>query len=140
MLEVMVALLIVGVVTTLSAGKFHAIIVQARVARAASSLRSDLEAAFTIAARNRQPTRISWNSTALQLDVTNRAGKYFRRTPLGKDYGLSTSNVTVTPSASPLEVYPTGLSNGTLTIVVSMEKTKRTIQMSRGGMVQVLAQ
>jgi prepilin-type N-terminal cleavage/methylation domain-containing protein len=136
LLEVLVALIIVGIVSALSAGKFHAIGVQQKVARAAQSAQNDLEFAFTLAARNRQPVRISWNSSKMQMAVTDRAGTtYFRRTPLGKDYGFSASNVTF--SQSPIEVYPNGLANSTLTISITLESSSRTITMSRGGMVRI---
>jgi Tfp pilus assembly protein FimT len=139
MLEVVIALMLVGIVSMLSAGRIHAIMVQQRVARAATSLQSDLEAAFTIAARNRRPIRIAWDATKMQMQVTDRTGTiFYRRTPLGKEaYGLSSSNVTF--STNPLEVYPNGLAAGSLTIALSLEGNKRTIQMSRGGMVQVLS-
>lgn len=137
MLEVVIALMLVGIVSMLSAGKIHSIMVQQRVARAATSLQSDLEAAFAIAARNRVPIRITWNSTKMQMQVTDRAGSiFYRRTPLGKEaYGLRSSGVSF--SASPLEVYPNGLAANTLTIVLTAEDAKRTITMSRGGMVRI---
>ncbi len=137
MLEVVIALMLVGIVSMLSAGRIHKIMVQQRVARAATSVQSDLEAAFTIAARNRQPVRIAWNATKMQMQVTDRAGTtVYRRTPLGKDaYGLSSSGVSF--SVNPLEVYPNGLAGNPLTISLSMESSSRTITMSRGGMVKI---
>lgn len=137
MLEMLIALMLVGIVSMLSAGRIHKIMVQQRVARAATSVQTDLEAAFAIAARNRQPIRIAWNSGKMQMQVTDRAGTvYYRRTPLGKEaYGLTSSGVTF--STNPLEVYPNGLAANTLTIVLSNEGSSRTIRMSRGGMVRI---
>jgi len=137
MIELMLVLMIMGVVGALSAGRIHSVIVQQRVARAASSLQSDLEAAFAIAARNRRPIRINWNASKMQMGVTDRAGTiYYRRTPLGKDaYGFSASNVTFTNN--PLEIYPNGLAGDTLAIVLSLEGNTRTIVVSRAGMVRV---
>ena len=137
MLEVVIALMLVGIVSMLSAGRIHSIMVQQRVARAATSVQTDLEAAFSIAARNRRPIRIRWDATKMQMQVTDRAGSiFYRRTPLGKDaYGLSSSGVSF--SSNPLEVYPNGLAADTLKIVLSVESSSRTIRMSRGGMVQI---
>jgi len=137
MLETMVVLVVVGVLSTMSIGKLHKILVQQRVTRAANSLRSDIEGAFTIANRNRAPVRITWNSTKMQLQVTNRAGTtYFRRTPFGKEaYGLSASNVTF--SSSPVEVYPNGFANSALTITVTLEGNTKTVSVSRAGLVRV---
>ena len=137
MIEIMLVVMIMGVVGALSAGRIHAIIVQQRVARAATSLQSDLESAFAIAARNRRPVRISWNSSKMQMGVTDRGGTvFYRRTPLGKDaYGFSASNVTFTNN--PLEIYPNGLAGDTLAIIMSLEGNTRTIVVSRAGMVRI---
>lgn len=134
LLELLIVLMIVGIITALSGGRVHAIIVQQRVNRAANSVQSDLEAAFAIANRNRRPIRISWDASKLQLDVTDRAGTvYYRRTPLGKDYSFTSSNVSV--SRSPIEIFPNGLANDTLLIQLSMESNVKKIRMSRAGMV-----
>ena len=137
MLEVVVTLMIVGLVSTLSAGRIHSLIVQQRVARAATSLQGDLESAFTIASRNRQPVRIVWNSAKMQMALTDRTGAiFYRRTPLGQDaYGLKSSGVSF--SRSPVEVFPNGLADGTLTITITSETSTRTILMSRAGMVRI---
>lgn len=136
MIEIMLVVMIMGLVGALSAGRIHAIIVQQRVVRASASLQSDLESAFAIAARNRRPVRISWNSAKMQMGVTDRAGAiYYRRTPLGATYGFSASNVTF--SNNPLEIYPNGLAGDTLAIVLSLEGNTRTIVVSRAGMVRV---
>jgi prepilin-type N-terminal cleavage/methylation domain-containing protein len=135
LLELLIVLMIVGVVSALSAGRIHAIIVQQRVSRAATSLQSDLEAAFAIANRNRRPIRINWSTSSMQMQVTDRSGSiFYRRTPLGQDaYGFTTSNVTF--SRSPIEVFPTGLANDTLMITLTAEGNTRKIRMTRAGMV-----
>src|SRR5690242_14456106 len=137
MLEVVVVLAVVGIVSALSAGRIHAIIVQQRVSRAATSLQTDIEAAFSIASRNRQPIRITWNAATMQMGVTDRAGTiYYRKTALGPDdFGLPSSGVSF--SRSPLEVYPNGIANDALTIVLSIEGNSRTIQVSRTGLVHI---
>lgn len=129
-------MIMVGIVSALSAGRIHSLMVQQRVARAATSLQSDLEAAFALAVRNRAPVRIAWNSTKRQMGVTDRAGTtFYRRTPLGTDYGLSASGVAF--SKSPLEIYPNGLAEDTLKIVLTIETSTRSIRVSRAGMVRV---
>jgi prepilin-type N-terminal cleavage/methylation domain-containing protein len=137
LLELLIVLMIVGVISGLSAGRIHAIIVQARVARAATSLQTDLEAAFAIANRNRRPVRIAWSTSSMQMRVTDRSGSvFYRRTPLGRDaYGFTSSNVSF--SSSPIEVFPNGLANDTLTITLTAESNTRKIRMSRAGMVLV---
>lgn len=137
MLEIMVVLVIVGITSSISIGRIHALIIQERVQRAATSVQNDLEAAFALAARNRRPIRIEWNATTMQLGVTDRAGTTaYRHTNLSQDaYGMRASGVTF--SRSPLEVYPNGMANDTLTITIHGPNVTKTIRMSRAGLVLV---
>lgn len=136
MLEIVTVVTIAGITAALSAGRIHAVIMQQRVARAATILQGDLEAAFQISARNRVPIRIRWDAGAMQMGVTDRAGSvYYRKTALGKDFAIKSSGVTFTNN--PLEIYPNGLAADTLAITLSAEGNTRTIIMSRAGMVRI---
>lgn len=136
MIELLILIVMVGVVGGMSTGKFHSIIVQQRVLRAAAVVRTDVEAAFALASRNRRPIRVSWDATNLQLVVTDRAGAlFFRRAGLGQDpYSLPPGSVTFSRSA--LEVYPNGLANDTLLITLSANGVTKKVWISRAGMVQ----
>ena len=138
LLELMVVIVIVGIVGAMSMGRFHKIMIQQRIARAASTVRNDLEAAFTTAGRNQRPVRISWDATNMQLDISDRMGiRHYRRTTLGQDpYGLTPSVVTVS-RASGIEVYPSGLANDTLLITFSMDSITKSVRMSRAGLVEI---
>ena len=137
MLEMMVVLIIVGITGSVTAGRIHQLMVQNRIQRAASAVRSDLEAAFALAGRNRQPIEITWNSSTMQLGITNRAGTTaFRHTSLGMDaYGLRPQDVQF--SASPLEVYPDGLAADTLNITISRGGNSKQVRMSRAGLILI---
>ena len=137
MLETLVVIIVVGILMAVSYPKMHNQLVHQRIARAASAAQNSLETAFAIAARNRRPIRISWSSSAMQLDVTDRAGTtYYRRTGLGQSpYGLLSSNVTF--SQSPVEVYPNGLANSALTITFNVQGDSTHVVMSRAGMVKL---
>ena len=136
LLEVLVVLIFAGVVTAMSVGRIHTLTVKGRLRRAATATRNDIEAAFAIAVRNRQPVRIAWSSSTRQLVVTDRAGTtYFRRSNLGSVYGLAASNVAF--SASPIEVYPNGLANNPLTITLTVESAVDTVIVTRSGLIQV---
>jgi prepilin-type N-terminal cleavage/methylation domain-containing protein len=137
LLELMVVVMIMGVVGTMSAGRFHALIVHQRITRAASAVQNDLEAAFATAGRNRRPVRIQWDAASRQLNVTDRLGtRTYRHTGLGGDpYGLKYGVVSV--SRSPVEIYPTGMANDTLLITISLENTTKSVRMSRAGIVQI---
>lgn len=135
LLELLTVVVIAGVVMAASSGRVHAVIVQQRVARAASAIQNDVEGAFAIAGRNRRPVRISWDASKLQMDVTDRAGTIaYRKLNLGAVYGLSAANVTFSPSA--IEVYSNGLAGNTLTITLSVENVTKTVRTSRTGLVK----
>ena len=136
-LELMIVIVVAGILMTVGFPKIHDIMVQQRVLRASTAVQNSLEAAFAIAGRNRRPIRISWNSSTMQLAVTDRNGTvFYRRTGLGQDpYGLTSGNVTV--SHSPIEVYPNGLANLPDTITLSTGSVTKHVIMSRGGMVQI---
>lgn len=135
-LELVVVMFVVILVTGMSMGKIHDIANQQKVIRAASTIRTSVEAAFSIAGRNRKPVRMSWDNTTMQFLVTDRAGTtVFRRVALGSGpYSLPANSVTF--STSPVEVYPNGLANSTLTVTFSANKVTRTVSVSRAGMVQ----
>jgi prepilin-type N-terminal cleavage/methylation domain-containing protein len=136
-LELLTVMIIVGVVAAISAGKMHDIMLEQRVTRASTAVQNDLEAAFSIAARNRRPVRITWDAASMQLQVTDRlATTYYRRLGLGLDpYGFRSGNVTV--STSPIEIYPNGLANDELLVVFSANNVTKQVRMSRSGLVKV---
>jgi prepilin-type N-terminal cleavage/methylation domain-containing protein len=137
-LELIVALLVIGIVASISVGKIHDLIVQQRVYRASNDIQTNVEAAWALAARNRRPIRIYWVAATSQMKITDRAGTTtYRKASLGADpYGLAAG--TVTFSSSPIEIYPDGLGSDTLLITLSTTSpavTKR-IWVSRAGLVQ----
>jgi Tfp pilus assembly protein FimT len=133
----MVVLTLVGITSALAMGRFNKILVQYRVSRAASVVRNDLEAAFAVSVRNRRPIEITWDSTARQLSVTDRAGTLtYRHTSLGQDpYGLKGTGVKF--SRSSLEVYPNGMANDTLRITFSTNGYTKLVRMTRTGMLVI---
>jgi type II secretory pathway pseudopilin PulG len=140
LLEMIVMLILVGIVASISGGRLTAMRAQQQVTRASSVIQTQLEKAFAIAGRNRQPMEIVWNSTLRQLSVTNRAGTLtYGQLKLGSDYGLRSGEVT--SSATSVEVYPNGLANGTLTITIQTVRGGRTytkvVSMNRAGLVKV---
>ncbi|HEX4684594.1 MAG TPA: prepilin-type N-terminal cleavage/methylation domain-containing protein [Gemmatimonadaceae bacterium] len=142
-LELLIVMFMAAIVGGMSMGKMHDIMMQQRVIRAASTIRTSVEDAFAIASRNRKPVRLVWDATNMQFDVTDRAGTtIYRHVGLGQDpYRLPQSAVTF--SSSPVEIYPNGLAGSSLTITLSTalsaSTAARTITVSRAGMVQVLA-
>ena len=137
MLEMMVVVVIVGITGTVTAGRVRDLMIQSRIQRAASAVQNDLEAAFALAGRNRRPVHIEWNSSTMQLAVMDRSdATAFRHTTLGMDgYGLRPQDVSF--SRSPIEVYPNGMANDTLTITFARSGNQKLVRMSRTGLVLV---
>jgi len=129
-------MLIGGVVAKMSIGRIHDLMSQQRVSHAATAVQNDLEAAFQIAGRNRQPVRIAWDASVQQLEITDRAGTtFYRRTNLGRQaYGFASNSVTF--STWLVEVYPNGLANNSLLITLSSNGFTKRLRMSRAGLVQ----
>jgi Tfp pilus assembly protein FimT len=137
MLELTVVMTIVAIVSSMFMGRVHELLIAGRMTRAATTMQNDLESAFAIAGRNRRPVRIAWDASRLQLDITDRSGTvFYRRVALGTAvYGLTSSGISV--SRSPVEVYPNGLANDTLTITLSSNNITKRIRVSRAGLVRV---
>ncbi|HXT18015.1 MAG TPA: hypothetical protein VN706_20455 [Gemmatimonadaceae bacterium] len=135
-LELAVVMFVTVLVGGLSLGRIHDIMNQQRVYRASAVIRTNVEAAFALAARNRRPIRMSWDASKSQFNVTDRAGTtVFRHVSLGLDpYGLPSGAVAF--SETPIEVFSNGLASDTLVITLSANGTTRTIRVSRAGLVQ----
>jgi len=134
-LELVVVVFIAGVVAAMSFGKIRALVVHDRLRNASASVQNDVEAAFTLATRNRLPIRIYWSGDALQMKITDRNGITYRRLNLGSTYGLHSWNVKF--SKSPLEVYPNGLAADTLLVTLHKYGDTTKVWVSKGGLVKV---
>ena len=136
LIEILVSVGLVGIALYISVPRFARVRDQSRVQRAAQTLQAEVQQAFAIAGRNRVPIRLTWNSSALQLQITNLAGNtVFRRAGVGTgSFGLNASNVTMTPSS--LTVFPNGLANDSLVITVSRSGFSRTVRVARSGMIR----
>ena len=136
LIEILVSVGLVGIALYISVPRIARLRDQSRVQRAAQTLQAEVQQAFAIAGRNRVPIRLTWNSSALQLQVTNLAGNtVFRRAGVGTgSFGLNASNVSMTPST--LTVFPNGLANDSLVINVSRSGFSRTVRVARSGMIR----
>jgi prepilin-type N-terminal cleavage/methylation domain-containing protein len=137
LVEVLVAVGLVGIAMYLSLPKVSRLSSQSRVQGAAQMMQSEVQQAFAIAGRNRVPVQLTWNSSALQLQVTDLAGSVvYRRAGVGtgSGFGLNASNVTVTPTT--LTVFPNGLANDSLVITVSRSGYAKTVRVARSGMIR----
>lgn len=137
MLELLVVLVITGVVTGLSMGRFSALLAHERVAKAAVGIANDIGTGFAIPGRIRRPVRITVDTAQMQLVITDRAQTTtYRKTAFGSRYNLKSSNVTFYPSSA-LEVYPNGFASDTMLITLTSSGFTQRVRVSKTGMVQV---
>ena len=138
LLELIVVIFMLGVAGSLVLPRMSNMILQSRVHRAAQMLQTDVQQAFAIAGRNRQPMRLTWNSSKMQLQVTDRAAtKVFRTTGLGDNSGFGFTSADVTISKSSLQIFPNGLAEDTLYIELAKSGYTRVIRVSRAGLVRL---
>jgi prepilin-type N-terminal cleavage/methylation domain-containing protein len=138
LIEVAVALTLVGIAAALAIPRIATITNESRIQRAAQALQQEVQQAFAIAGRNRNPVKLLWNSGTMQLQVTNLSGTVvYRRAGLGSEsgYALTPENVTVTPQS--LTVFPNGLAADSLVISLNKRGYGKTIRISRSGLVRV---
>jgi Tfp pilus assembly protein FimT len=134
-----VVVVMLAILMGVSVGRISAIISRQRVNRAAIAMSNDLRTAFTLAIRDRKPVRISFDSTTLQMAVSDAiSGTVFRRTSLTA-FNLQPSNVSW--SRSSVQVYPVGLASDSLSITIAATIGGTTysqqVRMGRGGLVQI---
>ena len=141
-LEMLVVVILVGIIMSVAGVRVSGMMTQQRVVRAASTIQTDMELAYAIAGRNREPMKIvfSTSASAILVRVTNRTGTTeYKRTDL-RQMGLANGNVTA--SSNEVTVFPNGFASDTLSIEISVTKNgivnKRRVRMSRAGMVKVI--
>jgi prepilin-type N-terminal cleavage/methylation domain-containing protein len=135
LVEVLVALTIVGILGALSLPKMNAVGNQNRVLRAAQGLQIEAQQAFAVAARNRAPVTLRWNSALSELQLTNLANTTIYRRRAITGYGLLASEVTVTPTV--FTVYPTGLAQDSLIVSIQRSPYIKSVHVSRAGSVRI---
>jgi hypothetical protein len=108
-----------------------------RVNRQTAIIAADLEQAFTLAARFRRPMRLSCNCGARTYTVADRNGGTVRLTrTLGADADLGT--LTLTFSASPVDIFPSGVATAPDTIRITSGTSTRAVVMTTAGHVRII--
>jgi prepilin-type N-terminal cleavage/methylation domain-containing protein len=141
LLEMIFVMTLMGVLALMSAGRISEYISERNVAAAISVVQNDVQQAFAIAARNRQPVRITFAESDTALHVANRANTvtYISRgLGHGSGFMLSPSDVAFCASTctdAMVDVFPNGWASDTLTVTISKGSYSRGIRVSRSGLV-----
>lgn len=141
LVELLIVLALVGIVASIAIRSVGDTIRRDRVQKAVAILSTDIEQAFAIAASQRTPVRLLFDSARKSFAVASRSDTTFKyRTrqfatgDLALDYMSS--------SSASLDVLPSGLSADTLRVILGIYSRNgstydRTLLMTRGGMVRI---
>ena len=135
--ELLIVVVILGVLTTIMGPATSRIVRHNRVNRAATVIASDLQNAFAVAARQRQPVRIQADAATRSYQFVDRAtGNVLRiRTFYGDTSEYRLTSLVFTPAT--VDVFPNGVSSSRIRIDLANGDYSRQITASTAGFVRV---
>lgn len=134
--EMLIAIVIIIVLAAMAAPATAKQLRHGRVNQAANVVAGDLENAVSYAARLRKPVRIT-RTSATSFTVTERAtGTVIQRRELGTDTEWKIA--TLTFSTATVDVFPAGITSGSLTVTLSEGGYARDVRLTRAGLAQVI--
>lgn len=134
--ESVIVVVVFGTMLSIGLPKANEGIRQRRVIGATNALNAQMQAAFSLAARQRKPVMLFYDDASGEVRVTNRAGDttyVSRALKSTSEYMLE--SVTMTPSS--VQVFPTGVSSSAFTIRLANGSFARTISVGRTGLSRV---
>jgi len=137
MVEILVVVGIVGILATMVGPAMSRIVRHQRTNRAAMVITADLQNAFAVAARQRQPVRIQADeSTRSYQFVDRKTGSILRiRTFYGDTSEYRLTTLKFTPST--IDVFPNGISSSAVTVDLANGDYSKQIKASSAGFIRV---
>lgn len=137
MVEMAFTFAVIGLMTLLMMPRIGRFRQSSQTRQAAATVAGDLERAFTLAARYRKPMRLSCVCLSGTYMVADRTGGTVR---LSRDLrnGGDLGNMTLTFSATPIDIFPSGVSSLPDTIRITAGGSTRTVVMTTAGQVRIL--
>ena len=137
-MEILVVVAILGILATIMAPAISRITRHQRVNRAAMVITADLQNAFAVAARQREPVRIQADAATRSYQFVDRAtGAVLRiRTFYGDTSEYKLSTLVFTPAT--IDVFPSGTSSQFLTIDLANGDYTKQITASTAGFIRVI--
>jgi type II secretory pathway pseudopilin PulG len=141
MVELALTLTLIAIMCAMMVPKFGRAMRATRVRRQTAIVAADLEQAFTLAARYRQPMRLSCviaagvctNATYTVADRTGGTVRLSRR--LGADADFGTLTLLLAPAQ--VDIFPSGVSTAALTVTITSGISSRTVTLSTAGIVRI---
>ena len=106
-----------------------------RINRAANVVAGDIELAYSLAGRQRRPVRLVFDSAAVTYRLIDRLdGAIYQERPLGRQSEFTLDGASFSPST--IDVFPSGLASGSLTVTLGTGSYTRLVTMTRAGLVR----
>jgi prepilin-type N-terminal cleavage/methylation domain-containing protein len=136
LLEIIVTLVIIGILAAAGMPAVARAISHSSVNNAATVVAGDLEAAFSLASRQRRPVRVRFNAGTRSYAITDRATSTVLRTrTLDNESDLKVGSIAGTPSS--VDVFPNGLASGPIAVTIATNGYTATVSMTRAGKVRI---
>lgn len=136
-LELMVVVAIIGILATMVGPATSRIVRHQRANRAATVIAADLQNAFAVAARQRQPVRIQADAASRSYQFIDRkTGNVLRiRTFYGDTSEYRLTSLVFNPAT--VDVFPSGISSAAITVSLANGDYSKTITASTAGFIRV---
>jgi len=137
MIELIVIVGIIGIMATIAGPAIARIVRHQRVNRATTVITSDLQNAFAVAARQREPVRIQAdNANRSYQFIDRKSGTVLRiRTFYGDTSEYRLSKLDFQPTT--LDVFPNGISSAPLQVDLGNGDYEKQIKASTAGFVRI---
>ena len=141
LVELLIVLALIGIVASIAIRSVGDTIRRDRVQKASAIISTDIEQAFALAARQRTPMRLQFDSARRTFSVVERADTTFKyRTRQFVTGDLALDYIAV--SSQTVDIMPSGLSADTLRLRLGIYSRNgrpydRSVLMTRGGLVRV---
>jgi Tfp pilus assembly protein FimT len=127
---------VLGIVAAMTIPPTADMLAQTRVSRAATVIASDLQTAFSLAAREKRPLILNVDGPNRWYALVDRGGATLVRRSLGVGaHELTVTSMTTT--ATSVHVYPNGMASGPIWITLVVGEHTRRVEMTRVGHVRV---
>jgi type II secretion system protein H len=136
-MEMLVVIIMLGILAAMAGPAMSRIVRHQRTNRAAMVITADLQNAFAVAARQREPVRIQAdaNSRSYQF-IDRKSGAVLRiRTFYGDTSEYRLSTLVFNPST--IDVFPSGISSAPVTVTLANGDYQKTITASTAGFIRV---
>ncbi len=137
MVETLVVVALLGILATMVGPAMSRIVRHQRANRAAMVIAADLQNAFAVAARQREPVRIQADAATRSYQFIDRkSGAVLRiRTFYGDTSEYRLTTLVFTPAT--IDVFPSGISSSAVTINLANGDYGKTITASTAGFIRV---